>query len=129
MPAVITATVPDRGGGGAEHHSGERAALRNGARSVAQRRADGRDGFDLRLGRPGQEDGPDTGGEELPDDGRAVFGCLAGPVDGFGHSLAQISVVVDPGETEIGIGQPAQLAHRVVRRAPAVGNGFDERAE
>ena len=128
VPAVITATVP----GAArrpEDHRGERAAPGDGARAVAERRADGGDRLDLRFGRPGQEDRPVAAGEELLDDRGAVLGRLARSVHGLGHALAQVPVVVDPGETEIGVGQPAQLAHRVVGRAPAVGDRVDERAE
>ena len=91
--------------------------------------ADGGHRLDLRIGGPGQEDGPVGGGQELPDDGGAVLGRLARSVDGLGHALAQVTMVVDPGETEIGIGQPAQLAHGVVGRAAAVGDLFDEQAE
>ena len=73
--------------------------------------------------------GPSVARQEVLDDRSAVLGGLARPVHGLRHALAQVPVVVDPGEAEVGIGQPAQLAYRVVGRATALGNGFDERAE
>ena len=42
---------------------------------------------------------------------------------------AQVAVMVDPGEPEVGVGQPAQLPHGVVGRAVARGDLFDERAK
>ena len=56
-------------------------------------------------------------------------GALARPVDGFGHALAQVTVVVDAGEPQVGVGQPAQLADGVVGRAVARGDLIDEGAE
>ena len=39
---------------------------------------------------------------------------LALPVDGLGQPLAQDAVVVDPGESQIGEGQPAEPVHGLV---------------
>ena len=47
--------------------------------------------------------------EQLGDDGRALVGCLARPVDRLGQSLAHGAVVVDPGVAEIGEREAAQL--------------------
>jgi hypothetical protein len=58
-----------------------------------------------------------------------VLGRLAGPVDGFGHALAQVTVVVDPGEPQVGVGQAAQLADGIVGRAVARGDLVDQGAE
>ena len=58
-----------------------------------------------------------------------MLGALARPVDGFGHPLSQVTVVVDAREAEVGIGQPAQLADGVVGRALARGDLVDEGAE
>ncbi len=69
------------------------------------------------------------GGEQLLDDRRAVLGRLARPVDGFGHALAQVTVVVDAGEPQVGVGQAPQLADGVVGCAVARGDLVDEGAE
>ena len=41
----------------------------------------------------------------------------------------QVTVVVDAGEAQVGVGQAAQLAHRVVGRALARGDLFDQRTK
>ena len=73
--------------------------------------------------------GPSVAAEQLLDDGGAVLGRLARAVDGFGHAEAQVAVVVDPGEAEVGIGQAAQLADGVVGRAAPGGDLFDRARE
>ena len=73
--------------------------------------------------------GPAVALEQLLDDGGAVLGRLARTVDGLGHALAQVTVVVDAGEPEVGIGQATQLADGVVGRAVAGGDLIDQRAE
>jgi hypothetical protein len=67
--------------------------------------------------------------EQLGHDGGAVLGGLTGPVDGLGHALAEVALVVDTGEAQVGVGQPAQLADGIVGSAVARGDAVDEGAE
>ena len=73
--------------------------------------------------------GPSVPAKQLRDHRRALLGRLARPVDGLGQAEPQVAVVVHPGEAQVGIGQAPQLAHRVVGRATARGDLFDERAQ
>jgi hypothetical protein len=58
-----------------------------------------------------------------------LFGRLAGSVDSLGQAGPVVAVVVHPGETQVGIGEAAELAHRIVGRASARSDLFDERAQ
>ena len=100
---------------GTERHRGERPALRDDARAVAERRPDRGDRLDLRTGCPGQEDRSIGAPQELLDHRGAVFRRFARAVHGLGHALTEVPVEVDPGEAKVGVGQPAQLAYGVVR--------------
>ena len=104
-----------------------RAALRDGARTDAERRRRCRGGFHLGFGGPGQQDRAVSAREELLDDGRTVFGRFPGAVDGLGQAEPQVTVMVDPGEPQVRKGKATQLPHRVVGRAAPGGDIFDER--
>ena len=105
------------GGGGPPDDRGEAAVLGHRARAEASRDAGRRRGLDLVVVGPGEQDGRVRSGQQLGDDRGALLGRLARPVDGLGQALAQVAVVVDPGEAQVGEGQPPQLAHGVVGRA------------
>ncbi len=83
----------------------------------------------MRLARPGEQHRSVGPAEELLDDRGAVLGRLARPVDGLGYAEPQVTLEVDAGETEVGVGQPAQLAHCIVGRALARGDLFDQRTK
>ena len=63
------------------------------------------------------------------DDGRALLGRLARGVDRLGHALAQGAVVVDPGEAEVGVGQPPEPGDRVVGRHGTDLHGVEQPAQ
>ncbi len=96
---------------------------------MAERLGQGGDRLDLRIGRPGEEHRGRGGGEQLLHDRRTVLGRLARPVDGFGHPLTQVTVVVDAGEPQIGVRQAPQLADGVVGCTLARGHLVDEGAK
>ncbi len=96
---------------------------------MAERLGQGGDRLHLGIGGPGEEHRRRGGDEQLLDDRRTVLGRLARPVDGLGHPLAQVTVVVDAGEPQVGIGQAPQLADGVVGCALARGDLVDQGAE
>jgi hypothetical protein len=54
--------------------------------------------------------------EELGHDARRLVRGLALAVDGLGHALAQVAVVVDAREAQIRVGEVAQRGHGIVGR-------------
>jgi hypothetical protein len=56
-------------------------------------------------------------GEQLLDDGRALFGRLALPVHGLGKALTQAPMMVDLGKSKIGEGEATESVYRLVGRA------------
>ena len=113
----MTTTVPVLEGAGRKTtvERGPLSATSPWPKPRAARR--GGDSLHLRLGRPGEQDRAVGLGEELFDDGRTVFGRLAGAVDGFGYAEAQVAVMVHPGEPQVRVGEAAQLPDGIVRRA------------
>ena len=73
----------------------------------------------LVVGGPREQHGSGAVGEQLADDAHALLGRLARPVDGLGHALAQLAVVIDERAADVGERQPAQAADDVVGAAPA----------
>ncbi len=129
MPAVMTTTVPLLDG------ARRKTTVESGPLSATspwpkpRGRCSGGDSFHLRLGGPGEQDRTIGLGEQLLDDGRTVFGRLAGAVDRFGYAEAQVAVMVHPGEPQVRVGEASQLPDGVVRRAAPGRDVFDEGAE
>ena len=117
------------GGCGAEDHCRERPTLGNVALAEAARRCSGGDSLHLRLGGPGEQDRTIGPREQLFNDGRTVFGRLAGSVDRFGYAEAQVAVMVHPGEPQVRVGETPKLPDGIVRRAASGRDIFDEGAE
>ena len=110
-------------------HRREGAALRDRARAETEARGGSRRRLHLRLRGPREEHGAVAPAEQLRDDGRTVLRRLAGSVHRLGHAEAQVAVEVDPCESQVGEGQPAQLPDGVVGRAVSRGDLLDERAK
>ena len=89
----------------------------------------GQGGFGLFVGRSGDDDRTAAVGEQLPDDANHLLGCLAGPVHGFGLTLAQGTMVVDACVAQVGKRQPAQLRHGVIGRDGTVRNSRHDAGE
>ena len=116
-------------GGRAEHDRRERAGARDDARAGTERLGHRGGRFDLVFVGPGEQHRSVARLEQLLDHGGAVLRRLARPVDGLGHAQAQVAVMVDPGEPEVGIGHAPQEAHRLVGRAFAAGDLLNQRTK
>ena len=123
--ALVGHVEVGRAGGGND----DLLLVRGGCRSPDQGGADqlasgmfGQCGFGLIIGRSRDHDRTRAVGEELADDSHNLLGCLAGPVHGFGLTLAQRPVVVDSCVAQVGKRQPAQLRHRGIGRDGTVRN-------
>lgn len=89
----------------------------------------GQGGFGLIVGRPGDDDRTGAVGEQLAHDAHNLLGCLAGPVHGFGLTLAQRTVVVDASVAQVGKRQAAQLRNGVIGRDRTVRNSRHDAGE
>ena len=67
--------------------------------------------------------------EQFTDDADALIDGLAGRIDRLGHALAQVTMMVDQGIAEVGKGQAAQLAHRLIWSGLARPDPFHERPQ
>ena len=128
VPAVSTSTRPVRSGAGRQVEGGQPAACRRSTAPVARRPAPlaaAAWSGSARVSRTG----PPGSSEQLDHYPGALLGGLPGAVDGLGQPLAQRPVMIDPGEAEVGEGQPPQAAHGVVGRACARGHVVEQLAE
>ena len=89
----------------------------------------GEGGFGLVIGRPGDDDRAGAVVEQLAHDAHHLLGCLAGPVHGFGLTLAERTVVIDTRIAEVGKRQSAQLRHGVIGRDGTVRNSRHDAGE
>ena len=94
---------------------GRRRAPKNSRPGLLTSRVSGQDCGGLFCIGPAQDHRPPVGlGQQLAHDGDAVLDGFARAVDRLGEPLAQRPVVVDAGETQVGVGQAPQPAHDLV---------------
>ena len=75
---------------------------------------DGERRDDLVLAGSGEKDWPVSVGEELTHDRGALLGSLSRCVDRLWKALTERTVVIDPGESQIGTGQTPQAGGGLV---------------